>query len=461
MRVCILSTLLAVAVTISSGADNGAYSSGSGGDYASVKAAQGHQGGSGGGGTFGGAQGHKAGGHGGGPIIVGRSGGGGPHVAGVSTLDSFGSALGAGDGTTAFQRGTAQVHARDRAIAQAQEQANRWSRHYDNADAGASRSDNQGRKGQLKETAFNNQDQQAKGSNSHQSDSYDRNYDRGSETGQKQIDANDKHAGGLQSHGQYNRKDQAANQGNKALSNSKNAFTNENKGLAKVDFAYKKNFDNNFSQIGGFKEAVSNDNTHSDVFEVKQKDNRISKGLLDTFRRSDGNSASKKENDWLSNAAQAQKLNNQYGAADRLKDAAGQKNADFSALFDRRNDVFWHRDTAQDQALREANDLARKEAGQQKSAIAEASGNKGVKDSKYYGGGTFGSGSGSGSGAGSGGHGPVIVGHAGAGSQTGTAADLYRNAASGPRQRRRGGGGAIRRWHGCGQPRAGEGSAGG
>ena len=59
----------------------------------------------------------------------------------------------------------------------------------------------------------------------------------------------------------------------------------------------------------------------------------------------------------------------------------------------RKNDVFWHREIAQDKAKRIANDQAKKEANQRKLAQAEASGGKGVKDKKYYGGSHFGGGS--------------------------------------------------------------------
>lgn len=54
--------------------------------------------------------------------------------------------------------------------------------------------------------------------------------------------------------------------------------------------------------------------------------------------------------------------------------------------------MFWHRDNAQDKAIRQANDVAEKQANQQKNAIAQASGKKGVKDNKYYGGGSYGKG---------------------------------------------------------------------
>jgi hypothetical protein len=54
--------------------------------------------------------------------------------------------------------------------------------------------------------------------------------------------------------------------------------------------------------------------------------------------------------------------------------------------------VFWHSDTAQDKAIRQANDLAEKRADTNKQALAEAQGIKGVQDAKYYGGETFGKG---------------------------------------------------------------------
>ena len=58
--------------------------------------------------------------------------------------------------------------------------------------------------------------------------------------------------------------------------------------------------------------------------------------------------------------------------------------------------MFLHRDNAQDKAIRQANDLAEKRSDQNKNALAQASGQKGVKDNKYYGGGSYGKGDGSG-----------------------------------------------------------------
>lgn len=62
---------------------------------------------------------------------------------------------------------------------------------------------------------------------------------------------------------------------------------------------------------------------------------RFSKGELDAFRRSRDNSAFQKSSDWLSNAAQRQNVNNQYGAADRLQEAAEKQAVDWNSLFDR------------------------------------------------------------------------------------------------------------------------------
>ena len=54
--------------------------------------------------------------------------------------------------------------------------------------------------------------------------------------------------------------------------------------------------------------------------------------------------------------------------------------------------MFWHTDRASDQALRQANDLAEKRALQNKAALANAWGKKGVEDSKVYGGASYGRG---------------------------------------------------------------------
>ncbi|KAL8558914.1 hypothetical protein ACOMHN_028226 [Nucella lapillus] len=435
MRVCVLLLAVLTASSISraeEGENNShAYSSGdhSGGDYAAVKASRGGAGSGGGGGggvTYlaGGVE-AGAGGWGGG---LGR----GFQVGGVSSLDRFGSAFDGGAQGKSYQRGTAQVNWQDRALTRAQEQANQKARHFNNADAGASRSDDQDRRGQQKQNAYNSQDQQSRGSQSHQSGSQQESVDQGSESGQKQIEVKDKHGSSLNSDGRYNRKDQAVNAGKKALSASKNASSTLDNNFANIDYGFNKNFKNNVNERGGSKDSVGQDNTHSDVYEENQKDSRISKGFRDGFRKYNGNSALRKESDWLSNAAQAQKLNNRYGAADRLKNSANQNNADFNALFDRRNDVFWHRDAARDQSLRQANDEARKLADQKKSAVAQASGKKGVVDSKVYFGGSGGQGGGYGQGSGAGVNTFPIAGHSRAGTHAGTAGNPYGNPGSGP-----------------------------
>ncbi|KAK7097762.1 keratin, type I cytoskeletal 10-like [Littorina saxatilis] len=343
-----------------------------------------------GGGFGGGNQGvaYQTGGGG----LGGGVGGAGAQVGGLTTLDTFGTPFGAGAGAGGYQVGTAQVAIRDRAASSGQDQQQQDRRTFENADAGAGRQDNQERRGDLRESAFSKKDNQLQQSGSNENRNYDLNSDQASQSNQRQTDVNDKHGISLDSNGRYDRTDIANNAGDKALAARKNAFARQNIGLENIDYGFKKNFDTNFNERGGFKEAVGQDNNNLDVYEEKQRDNRFSKGELDAFRRSNDNNAFQKQDDWVSNNAQRQNINNQYGAADRLQDAAEQKDKDYNSLLDRKNDVFWHRDNAQDKAVRQANDVAQKRADQTKKAQANASGGKGVTDNKYYGGNSFGKG---------------------------------------------------------------------
>jgi hypothetical protein len=72
----------------------------------------------------------------------------------------------------------------------------------------------------------------------------------------------------------HDRQDVAQNAGDKNLAARRNAFARQNTGFENVDYGFKKNFDTNFNERGGFKEAVGQDNINRDVYEEKQSDNR-------------------------------------------------------------------------------------------------------------------------------------------------------------------------------------------
>jgi len=318
--------------------------------------------------------------------------GGNFNTGGSGGVDNFGSAVGGVSATGGLQQGTAQVQIRDQAAKRTNEQKLSARSNLDNADQAAARSDNQQRRGDLKEDNYRSQDSQAQSRASQSGKSYDQTQDQGRQNSQRQNDLNDKHGVQLNNVGRYDRQDWARNSGDKQLKANKNAFATVNLGVDNAGYNFKKNFATNQNEKGGFKDAVENINNNMDVYEEKQRDNRFSKGQLDAFRRSNDNDAFTKQSDWFSNAAQRQNVNNQFGAADRLKNAAEQQALDRNTLVDSKNDQFWHRDNAQDQAVRTANDEANKRANSEKKAIAEASGKKGVEDKKYYGGQTYGNG---------------------------------------------------------------------
>lgn len=307
-------------------------------------------------------------------------------------VDNFGSAVGGIAATGSATQGTAQVQISDQKANRVNEQKLSARANLDNADQAAGRSDDQQRRGDLREDAQRNQQNEARASASSQNRAYDQTQDQARKNTQRQNDLNDKHGVQLNNVGRYDRQDWANNAGDKRLKANKNAFATVNLGVDNAGYKFKKNFATNQNEKGGFKDAVEQINENMDVYEEKQRDNRFSKGQLDAFRRSNANDAFNKQSDWFSNAAQRQNINNQYGAADRLKNAAEQQAIDRNTLVDSKNDQFWHRDNAQDQAVRRANDEATKRAENEKKAIAEASGKKGVEDKKYYGGTTYGNG---------------------------------------------------------------------
>lgn len=114
----------------------------------------------------------------------------------------------------------------------------------------------------------------------------------------------------------------------------------------------------------------------------------------EALKKSDDLSKRASNNEWLQNALQKQGQKNQYGAADKLQDAATKKAEDFKTFFDKRDDRIWNGARSSDKAYRGASDNAAKNGLYNKDAIARASGHKGTADNKYYGGADKGSGGG-------------------------------------------------------------------
>ena len=132
-----------------------------------------------------------------------------------------------------------------------------------------------------------------------------------------------------------NSRDLAESAGKQGQRGNKSAFTKDNTGFEKIDYSFKKNADTNFNERGGFKEAVGQDNTNSNVYKENQRYNLLSKGFRDAFKRSQGNSGFNQQKDWLSNAGQRQNANNNYGSEARKNDAALRQSLDWNILFDR------------------------------------------------------------------------------------------------------------------------------